>query len=115
MLSGKKTNGGFDVKIFTPFVGVPFAGHSVLGTSFIIDKYFDIGAREIKLNLACAQIPVLKEGNLYAMSQNQPSFLGMVVKEDIAKALSIPVESIHADYPAQCISTGLESVIIALK
>ena len=36
LLSGKQKDGGYDVRIFTPDVEVPFAGHPTLGTAYVI-------------------------------------------------------------------------------
>lgn len=36
LLSNKKRNGDYDVRIFTPGSEVDFAGHPTLGTAFII-------------------------------------------------------------------------------
>jgi len=39
ILSDKpNSNGGFDVRIFTPKEEVPFAGHPTIGTAYIIRK-----------------------------------------------------------------------------
>jgi trans-2,3-dihydro-3-hydroxyanthranilate isomerase len=37
--SSEKRNGGFNVRIFTPSIEVPFAGHPTLGTAYVI-KHF---------------------------------------------------------------------------
>ena len=55
---------GLDVKIFTPDVEVPFAGHPTLGTAFIIKKIIENNISDvINLNLSVGQIPVTFEQN----------------------------------------------------
>lgn len=115
ILSGKQANGGFDVRIFTPATEVPFAGHPVIGTAHVIHMYYNSDTSLTKLNLACGQIPIKREGNRYFMTQNQPVFGKMVDKFDAAKALSIDTSGIREDLPAHCVSTGLEAVIVPLK
>ena len=38
ILSDKKRDGGYDVRIFTPQYEIPFAGHPTLGTAFVIQQ-----------------------------------------------------------------------------
>jgi len=38
ILRNEPRNGGYDVRIFTPAVEVPFAGHPTLGTAFVIQQ-----------------------------------------------------------------------------
>lgn len=116
ILSGKKEDGGYDVRIFTPDVEVPFAGHPVLGTAYILSHMLEKERTEqVLLNLKAGQIPVTigKEG--ITMLQNEPIFGAMVPKDAAAKALSISAQDIRDDYPAQWVSTGLEAVIVPLK
>lgn len=115
ILSGRQANGGFDVRIFTPFAEVPFAGHPVIGTAFTIDRHYKFASPLTKLNLACGQIPVSREGNRYFMTQNQPLFGEKIDKSDTARAISIDASGIRDDLPVQYVSTGLGAVIIPLK
>lgn len=115
ILSKMQDNGGFDVRIFTPAVEVPFAGHPALGTAHVINHYYKLDSPMIKLNLECGQIPVNHDGNMYFMTQNQPVFGEIIDKSDAANALSIDITAIRDDFPVQCVSTGLEAVIIPLK
>lgn len=60
ILSDKQSNGGYDVRIWTPKVGeVPFAGHPTLGTAYVTHKCIEKGKSDcVKLNLKVDQIPV---------------------------------------------------------
>ena len=62
IISDKRQNGGYDVRIWTPNVGeVPFAGHPALGTSHIIREIIEKNTNEtILLNQAVGQILVKK-------------------------------------------------------
>lgn len=116
ILSGKQPDGGYDVRIFTPAVEVPFAGHPALGTAYVIQTRFEnSAAQEIRLNLKAGQIPVFVDGSGLAMRQNQPEFGITIEKSAVAPALSIREEDIRDDYPVQEVSTGLEAVIVPLK
>jgi len=59
ILSGKQENGGYDVRIWTPNMEVPFAGHPTLGTAHVIRHCLEKGsADKVLLNLKVGQIPV---------------------------------------------------------
>jgi len=116
VLSDKQVNGGYDVRIFTPGVEVPFAGHPTLGTAHIIRNIIEDGAADkVLLNLAVGQIPVFAEGETLIMSQNEPEFGEILGKEAVAAGVSIQPEDIRDDYPVQWVSTGLEAVIVPVK
>lgn len=117
ILSGKKENGGYDVRIFTPDYEVPFAGHPTLGTAYIIRNEIEDGRSEnIILNLKAGQIPVIpdEEGNLW-MKQNPPRFGQCVSPGTIAEILGITLNDIDKRFPVQEASTGLASVIVPLN
>jgi len=115
ILSEKQTNGGYDVRIFTPDVEVPFAGHPTLGTAFVIWKLIENGlADRVQLNLPIGPIPVSIKNDILTMKQNEPKFAETVDKRILAEILSISADCIRDDYPIQWVSTGLPAYIIPL-
>jgi trans-2,3-dihydro-3-hydroxyanthranilate isomerase len=58
VLSNEKHNSGYEVRIFTPFQELPFAGHPTLGTAFIIKRFLYVSNDEVILNLKVGQVPV---------------------------------------------------------
>ncbi len=115
ILSEGKTNGGYNVRIFTPDFEVPFAGHPTLGTAFIIHKEIESGVSQtIRLNLAVGQIPVTFERDDIWMKQNRPEFGRLVSRETICNILGINGASIDEDFPIQEVSTGLPAIIVPL-
>lgn len=116
ILSGKQSNGGYDVRIFTPAVEVPFAGHPTLGTAHIIRHILENdNTDKVLLNLKVGQIPVRFDGKELVMSQNEPEFGEVLQKETVVNALSITADDVRDDYPVQWVSTGLEAIIVPLK
>jgi len=117
ILSDKRENGGYDVRIWTPNVGeVPFAGHPTLGTAYIIYNELEKRAgNEVRLNLKAGQIPVSVTGDGMVMRQNPPEFGTVLDKKEIAEIYGIHSDEIRDDYPVQWASTGLEAVIVPLK
>lgn len=117
ILSGKQSNGGYDVRIFTPGEEIPFAGHPTLGTAYVIRQLMEKGeSSQVLLNLGVGQIPVSVDHEGYTMTQNQPSF-GLVVEQRdvVADVLNIQVEDIGTDYPIQLVSTGLPCIVVPLN
>lgn len=117
IVSDKKVNDGYDVKIFTPDFEVPFAGHPTLGTAFVIKEYYEGGLpQEIGLNLEIGRIPVTFAQDGYVwMKQNSPQFGRMPDSSIIAGILGISIEDIDAGFPVQEVSTGLPSIIVPLN
>jgi len=111
----------FRVRIFTPEHEVPFAGHPVLGTAYIlVTKKIRDPVGTVTIDLAAGRIPVslaYRNGipdNLW-MRQNPPVFGKTFPSEDAARVLSLPAGSIDTRFPVEEVSTGLPVVIVPLK
>jgi trans-2,3-dihydro-3-hydroxyanthranilate isomerase len=116
----KKNKNKFQVRIFTPNHEVPFAGHPVIGTSFVIkEELIKRKIDEIFLDLKAGVIKVKfdyinnKLDKIW-MHQNQPVFEKIINSRLIADLLNIKVNDIDS-YPVQVVSTGLPMIIAALK
>lgn len=120
VLSREERNGGYDVRIFTPEREVPFAGHPVLGTAFIIQKEM-IGkeVERVTLNLKIGQIPVFftsGEGEkILWMKQKTPTFGKRIERSAVAEVLGLSIESFDEGFPIEEVSTGLSTLIVPLK
>jgi len=116
ILSGKEENSGYRVRIFTPDIEVPFAGHPTLGTAFVIHQELEKGLTDsVILNLGVGPILVTVDPNGFTMRQNQPEFGQIIEKEQVAGLLQIDESDIRDDYPIQWVSTGLPCFVIPLK
>ncbi len=114
--SNKPENGAYNVRIFMPEVEVPFAGHPVLGTAYIIRREL-IGAavERVKINLAAGQIPVtFAEDGVIWMRQNQPTFGARFEPAEIARILNVAADDIDGRFPIQEVSTGLPFVLVPM-
>jgi|SRR5438128_8989200 len=111
------TGDEFEVRIFTPDMEVPFAGHPTLGSAFVIRELLGWSRGDrLVLNLGVGQIPVVFSNGTLMMEQKQPSFSVIIAdRSRIAEMLSIEVADLMPNFPVQVISTGLPSVIIPLK
>lgn len=116
IMSGKQPNGGYDVRIFTPEVEIPFAGHPTLGTSYIINNIIEGGTSDkIILNLKAGQIPVTVKGEVLTMTQNQPEFKQTFKRKQLAEILCIEEDDIRDDYPIEEVSTGISAIMIPIR
>ncbi len=115
-ITGGNLEDGFDVRIFTPFTEVPFAGHPTLGTSFLLrNEILKSEVESLVLNLAIGKIPVTfsSDGKLW-MQQKPPVFGKAIPTEAVAKELGLDPGDIDGRYPAQPVSTGLEFLMVPL-
>jgi trans-2,3-dihydro-3-hydroxyanthranilate isomerase len=119
--SDKINNGGYDVRIFTPQKEVPFAGHPVLGTAYVIQKeIIKKPVKTIPINLKIGQIPVEvtmknKKVEKLTMKQMQPTFGKTFNKNRIASVLNIRTSEIDTKFPVEEVSTGLPFIIVPIK
>ncbi len=119
IMSDKQEDSGYPVRIFTPDMEIPFAGHPSLGTAFVIHHRLDPHrSRHIKLNLGVGQIHVTidedSDHELW-MKQKQPAFGDALEPAIIADLLQINIKEIDTRFPIHVSSTGLPSVIVPLR
>lgn len=121
ILSSEKNNEGYDVRIFTPYSELPFAGHPTLGTAFIIKRFIaDNSESDVLLNLKIGQIPVKFEqsrdnGEILWMKQVPPTFGETFEVTQIAKILQLQETDFDDRSPIQEVSTGMPFIIVHLK
>jgi len=121
ILSEQPRDDGYDVRIFTPALEVPFAGHPTLGTAFVIQQEI-VGepVEAVNLNLKVGQIPVTfnyeggRAGILW-MKQIGPIFGATIEPGPIAEVLGIDESDIDEKFPIQEVSTGIFFIIVPLK
>jgi len=121
ILGLKQSNGGYDARIFTPAMEVPFAGHPTLGTAYVINHFLTPKqAREIILNLKAGQIRVCFEKNqkgeeILWMKQLPPVFGRTFDQTRLCDLLGLDKSDFDSRYAIQEVSTGLPFVIVPLK
>jgi trans-2,3-dihydro-3-hydroxyanthranilate isomerase len=110
----------YSVRIFTPEHEVPFAGHPVLGSAYVIrEELMNPPGNEIILELPAGLIPVsyspeLGRPPILWMKQPSPVFGATFHPELIAHVLQIPNSSIDTRFPVEEVSTGLPFIIVPL-
>ncbi|MDH5698681.1 MAG: PhzF family phenazine biosynthesis protein [Nitrospirota bacterium] len=117
------------VRIFTPLQEIPFAGHPILGTFYVLGTLKHLALQEpvtkvfyeCTLGLFALELIVLKgQIEQIIMSQPSPQFIDVITEVeaiyDIAKALGIH-RSLIADtiFPVEVVSTGLPVLIVPIR
>ena len=111
-----KNESCYDVRIFTPFEEVPFAGHPTLGTGFIINECFNPDrGKDILLNEKAGIILVTQRDGKLWMKQNQPQFFKQYTKQEMAGMLCLSEDDFDGEFPIEEVSTGLPMTILPLK
>lgn len=104
------------VRIFTPGLEIPFAGHPTLGTAYVLRKKGIISSTEDKsfLELGIGPIEVnFKDDNHIQMFQSTPQFLETFQdKSKMANILGLSSEVITDRWPMQFVSTGFPFLIV---
>lgn len=117
------------LRIFTPTQEIPFAGHPVLGTFYVLAQLGLIavtdGVTRVMQECNIGLFPVelhAREGQVtrVVMTQPKPLFLGSVDETedlfDIAKALGLSKNQIvDTKKPVMVVSTGLPVVIVPVR
>ena len=115
VLSEEETEGGYDVRIFTPGDEVPFAGHPTLGTAYVIQhEILASPVERITLKLKAGEIPVTF-GEVLWMRQLPPTFGAILDSALVARTLNLEMADLDDRSPVQEVSTGLPALIVPLR
>jgi trans-2,3-dihydro-3-hydroxyanthranilate isomerase len=117
IITDKKRDEGYDVRIFTPKEEVPFAGHPTLGTAYVIrQEIIRKSVNKVLLNLKVGQIPVtFGSEEILWMRQKEPTFGRRFEADEISRILGIETEAIDDCFPIETVSTGLPFIIVPLR
>jgi trans-2,3-dihydro-3-hydroxyanthranilate isomerase len=109
-------NGAAEIKIFTPEHEMKFAGHPIIGTSWVLmNKIFENQPQQIRLSVPIGEIPVHQSGDLVWLQAAQPTFLDTFLTEDFLSFSNLSRADFDDKFPVQEVSTGSAFVIVALQ
>jgi trans-2,3-dihydro-3-hydroxyanthranilate isomerase len=104
------------VRIFTPASEMKFAGHPVIGTSWVIlNKIWNSNTKSIALNLPVGSIPVQEINDQLWLKAAQPEFFDVFMKEDFASFSNLITTDFDPGFDVQEVSTGSAFIIVPLK
>jgi trans-2,3-dihydro-3-hydroxyanthranilate isomerase len=101
------------IRIFTPSIEVPFAGHPTLGTAFVLAGPLQL--EEIRLETGRGVIPVRLERNgpeiaFGRMTQPLPTWSGYEASDELLAGLRVE----RSELPVEIYDNGIQHVYVAL-
>ena len=115
----------YQVRIFTPAVELPMAGHPTVGTAFVLanDGIIRLAEPETTINFeeGVGVVPVtlsVREGQLQLIQMRQPlpTFGPLFLdREAIAHLLSLDLSLLDATLPIEVVSCGIPFLFVPLK
>ncbi|MCZ6785140.1 MAG: PhzF family phenazine biosynthesis protein [Proteobacteria bacterium] len=112
------------VRIFTPALEIPFAGHPNIGTAFVLATAGELGALETSTTVSFEEkagvvsIEIRRQGESIWCELAAPQTLSLgktVASEPVAAAVSLTVDDIGSStHPPQTASVGLPFVMVEL-
>ena len=122
VLPPQKREHAAKVRIFTPYVELPFAGHPTIGTGWVLLDEGLVGsdAAGFTLEEGVGPIPVRVDrggGEVVLWMSHPPVKFGEVIEErvDMVAALGLTLSDLVPGAPIQIGSTGLPFLYVALK
>ena len=104
------------IRIFTPEHEMQFAGHPVIGTSWVLmNKILESQPRNFKLSVPIGEIPMQQLGDLVWLQAAQPQFWDIFAKEGFLTFSNLSTTDFDDKFPIQEVSTGSAFVIVPLK
>lgn len=109
-------NSAATIRIFTPEHEMKFAGHPIIGTSWVlINKIFKHQPEKITLSVPIGEIPVHQSGDLVWLQAAQPEFLDTFSAEDFLNFSNLSRADFDDAFPIQEVTTGSAFVIVPVK
>jgi trans-2,3-dihydro-3-hydroxyanthranilate isomerase len=116
----------FRVRIFTPAAELPFAGHPVVGTHWVLAHLGQVDLREsvtqvrFELGVGVLSADLHAEGDLLervVMTQDRPAFGATLVDlSDLTLGLGLAPEAIaETGLPVQVVSTGMPQMMVPVR
>ncbi|MFV8334622.1 PhzF family phenazine biosynthesis protein [Flavobacterium sp. RSP29] len=105
-----------EIRIFTPEYEMKFAGHPIIGTSWVLmNTIFENQPEKITLSVPIGEIPVHQSGDLVWLQSAQPQFLDTFSAEDFLTFSNLNPADFDDAFPIQEVTTGSAFVIVPLK
>jgi len=110
------------VRIFSPAIEMPVAGHPTVGTAFVLAQSGELPGVEATLQLNIGPFKVAIERN----ASGEPQFVWMTHRapefrevrtdrEQVAAALGVTAADLREDLPVQMVTTGVPYLFIPLR
>jgi trans-2,3-dihydro-3-hydroxyanthranilate isomerase len=105
-----------EVRIFTPEFEMQFAGHPIIGTSWVLmNRICPTESNTINLNVPVGSIPVFQDQDLVWLQSAQPAFFNTFQANDFVDFSTLTMVDFATEFPIQEVSTGSAFVIVPLN
>ncbi|MBP2284444.1 trans-2,3-dihydro-3-hydroxyanthranilate isomerase [Flavobacterium sp. CG_23.5] len=112
----KPENNKATIRIFTAEYEMKFAGHPIIGTSWVLmNKIFENKPQNIILTVPIGEIHVNQSGDLVVLQAAQPEFLGTFSADDFLSFSNLERSDFDDQFPIQEVTTGSAFVIVPLQ
>ena len=112
----KPENNTATIRIFTAEYEMKFAGHPIIGTSWVLmNKIFENRPHNITLMVPIGEIPIHQLGELVWLQAAQPKFLDTFSAEDFLSFSNLERTDFDDQFPIQEVTTGSAFVIVPLQ
>ncbi len=109
-----RSDGGFDVRIFTPGFEVPFAGHPTLGTAAVLRAEHGLGDHVV-LNLGVGPVPVAFGADGLAWLDAPAATFGEErARAEGAALLGLAEADLDPELPVQDVTAGIGFLFVPL-
>jgi len=105
------------IRIFTPALELPFAGHPTIGTAWVLmdEGVVPKAQKEFVLEENVGPVTVRADGAMVWMTHPKLSFGQVVPHKQVAVAIGVEESDIVNDIPAQIASTGNPFLYLVLR
>ena len=109
-------NNSAEIRIFTPEFEMKFAGHPIIGTSWVIMNIINSNSsKKLNLTVPVGVIPIFQEGEMVWLQSAQPEFFNTFSTDGILEFSNLKENDFSSDFPIQEVSTGSAFVIVPLQ
>ncbi|HKW07792.1 MAG TPA: PhzF family phenazine biosynthesis protein [Candidatus Dormibacteraeota bacterium] len=103
------------VRIFTPFMELPFAGHPTIGTAWVLHAEGLVKSAEFVLEENVGPVKVHGVDGVWWMDHPALTFGDVFAHKQVASTIGIAEDWIIHDVPAQIASTGTGFLFVAVR
>ncbi|MFT4983079.1 MAG: trans-2,3-dihydro-3-hydroxyanthranilate isomerase [Flavobacterium sp.] len=104
------------IRIFTPVKEMQFAGHPIIGTSWVLmNKIYSNNPQESTITVPIGPIPVYQSEGLVWLQAAQPQFFDVFSKDDFLSLTNLERNDFDSRFDIQEVTTGSAFVIVPVK
>jgi trans-2,3-dihydro-3-hydroxyanthranilate isomerase len=104
------------IRIFTPDKEMQFAGHPIIGTSWLLmNKIFENNPVKISVKVPVGTIPIYQQDDLVWLQATQPEFYTIFSKDDFQSFTNLESYDFDSRFEIQEVTTGSAFVMVPVK